>query len=679
MKLFDKKMFRNKEMTNNAEAETNAFNTSIDSDIAAIIATTDIKVQKALADRKRELVGVALMVVNVICFAMTMFQMYAAGPGNLLPVTLRAIHLAFGVCLVILLFPVTQGKSKNRIPWYDIVLATAGVCANLYLVIFLDELAARAGIMTTPDLIMGCIMIVTLLEASRRIVGPFLTGIAVFFLIYTIFGQYFPGVLAHRDVSVISVVRQMYLTLEGVYGVVLGVSASFIFLFITMGAVLTRMGTAEFLIDIALCAFGKQRGGPAKAAVIASALFGMISGSSVANICTVGTFTIPLMKKVGYKPYFAGSVEAAASVGGQIMPPVMGAAAFIIAENLGVAYLTVCLAAIIPACLYFAGIFFAVHQEAVRLGIEGMKKEELPNVWKVLKHSYLILPLVMIVFMLVLGFSPAISGLIAILIAIALSFLKPESRLTPKKLFYAFADGAKGSLEVLVACAVVGFIVGSFTLSGMGLKLASIVLDIGNGNLFITLLLTAVASIILGMGVPTTANYVMMAMITVPAVVAMGVLPMAANLFCFYFGIISDLTPPVALGALAGSGLAGAKFWPTALNATKLACAAYVAPFFFVYHPELLLGQVPFELMHILYMVFAFCGLGILSCALYNFIVAKGKWYERILLFVAAYMTFLPDMTTSFIGIGIFVAIYFIQKRRLKSMDVPLAAISKGK
>lgn len=632
---------------------------------------------EALVDKKRALTGRALMAVNIICFSMTIFQLYAAGPGNLLPNTLRAVHLGFGVSLAILMYPIAKNIGRKKIPLYDIVLAVVGMAANLYLVIFLDELMARAGILTRTDLIMGCIMIFTLLEASRRIVGPFLTGVAIFFLFYTLFGYLFPAVIAHRGVSVAMMVRHMYLTLEGTYGVALGVSASFIFLFIVMGVILTHMGTGEFLIDICLCGFGRQVGGPAKAAVVASCFFGMISGSSVANICTVGSFTIPLMKRIGYKNWFAGSVEAAASVGGQIMPPVMGAAAFIIAENLGVSYLKVCLAAAIPAALYFTGIFFAVHQEAVRVGIRGMKKEELPEFRQVIKRAYLITPLFIIIIMLVLGFSPAMAGLSSVLLAIALSYLKPESRFTPKKLFCVLADGAKGALEVLIACAVVGFIVGSFTLSGMGLKLASLVLAAGGGNLFITLLLTALASIVLGMGVPTTANYVMMSMITVPAVVAMGVMPMAAHLFCFYYGIISDLTPPVALGALAGSGLAGSKFWPTAINATKLACAAYVAPFFFVYHPELLLGMSDFKLINMSYIVFAFFGLMILSCTLYNFVVVTGKWYERAILLIAAFMTILPGLVTSSGGIGVFLVIYLIQKKRKDKMD-KAAALKTG-
>jgi TRAP transporter 4TM/12TM fusion protein len=627
------------------------------------------KAKKEFSEKKRALSGKMLMFVNTVSCVMVLFQLYIAGPGNLGGNITRAIHLGFGMFLVFMLYPLNKKSSKTKIPLYDLVFAILAVIANLYIVVNFASLTARAGLMTKTDTFLGIILIILLLEAARRVVGTILTSIAGFFLIYTVFGQYFPGVIAHRGVSIANLVRHMYLTLEGIYGVALGVSASFIFLFVIMGAILTHMGTGEFLIDLAICAFGKQRGGPAKAAVVSSSLFGLISGSSVANIATTGTFTIPLMKKTGYKPYFAGSVEAAASIGGQIMPPVMGAAAFIIAQNLGQPYLKVCAAAAFPAFLYFSGIFFSVHQEAVRMGLKGLPEEDIPKFKDIIKRAYLILPLIVIISMMVIGFSPAFAGLTSIISAIVLSWFNKETRLTPRKLFCAFSDGAKNALEVLIACATVGFIVGSFTLSGMGLKLASLVVELGNGSLFITLIFTAIASLILGMGVPTTANYVMMAMITAPALVLVGVMPMAAHLFCFYYGIISDLTPPVALGSLAGAGIAGAKFWPTALNGTKLGIAAYVAPFLFVYHPVLLLGQMPFETVHILFLLFAFIGLMILSCGLYGFVITKTTWYERIGLFVSAYLVAMSTISIILIGTGIFILIYILQKKRILKLE----------
>jgi TRAP transporter 4TM/12TM fusion protein len=633
------------------------------------------KASKEFAEKKRSLSGKTLLFVNTVSFVMVLFQLYIAGPGNLGANITRAIHLGFGMFLIFMLFPRSKKSDKSKIPWYDMIFAVLAVVTNGYIVINFATLTSRAGLMTNTDTILGIILIILLLEAARRVVGNILTGIAGFFLFYTIFGQYFPSVIAHRGVSIANLVRHMYLTLEGIYGTALGVSASFIFLFVTMGAILTHMGTGEFLIDFAIAAFGKQRGGPAKAAVVSSALFGLISGSSVANIATTGTFTIPLMKKTGYKAYFAGSVEAAASIGGQIMPPVMGAAAFIIAQNLGQPYLMVCAAAAFPAMLYFTGIFFSVHQEAVRMGLRGLSPEEIPRIKDLLKRSYLIIPLVVIITMMVMGFSPAYAGLVSIISAIVLSWVKKETRFTPKKLFYAFSDGAKNALEVLIACAAVGFIVGSFTLSGMGLKLASLVIELGNGNLFITLVFTAIASLVLGMGVPTTANYVMMAMITAPALVVVGVMPMAAHLFCFYYGIISDLTPPVALGSLAGAGIAGAEFWPTAFNGSKLAVAAYVAPFLFVYHPVLLIGQQPFEIVHLYYLAFAFISIMILSSGLYGFVISKTTWFERIMLFASAYLVTMESILLSLAGLAIFIGIVMIQKNRMsKDKTVSQAA-----
>lgn len=624
---------------------------------------------KALADKRRQLTGGVLLAVNIICFIMALYQLYIAGIHTFPANVARPIHLGFGMCIVFLTYPMLKKSSKTKIAWYDYILAALATMSNAYLVVFNQTLANRAGQVTMVDLIMGIILIVLLLEAARRVVGPVLVGVAIFFLIYALFGNHFPSVIAHGGVSIQNLVRHMYLTTEGVYGTALGVSTNFIFLFILMGAILAHMGTGEFLIDIAICAFGRMRGGPAKAAVVSSALFGMVNGSAVANIATTGTFTIPLMKKVGYAPHFAGSTEASASIGGQIMPPIMGAAAFIIAENLGVPYITVCAAAALPAALYFTGIFFAVHQEAVRMDIKGMAKEDIPKLREVMKRFYLIIPLLVIIALLVIGFSPAMAGFIAVFTGIVLSWLKKESRLTPKKIFYAFAQGAKNAMEVLIACAVVGFIVGSFTLSGLGLKLASLVVDLGGGYLIFTLALTALASLILGMGVPTTANYVMMAMITVPAVSAMGVVPMAAHLFCFYFGIISDLTPPVALGALAGSGIAGAKFWPTALNATKLGIAAYVGPFFFVYNPILLLGQFPFTIHTLVAIPTAIIGIMVLSCAIYGFVLVKAAWYERIICAASALFFIMPTIWISLLGIGLFVLVYLNQMRKKKKLE----------
>lgn len=624
------------------------------------------KIKRILLD-KRELVRKALLLVNVISFLFASYQLWFGSIGSITAMLARPIHLGFGMSLVFLLYPIIKKDIVSKeIPWYDYCLAILAAIPNFYIIMNHENIAIRAGTMTSLDIFMGAIMIVLLLEAARRVVGPILVSITSFFLIYTLFGAYFPGELGHTGVSFGHLVRHMYLTTEGIYGTACGVATNFIVLFVIMGSILAYMGTGEWLIEGALCVFGKQRGGPAKAAVIASCLFGSINGSTIANIVTTGTFTIPLMKKVGYRPHFAASIETTASTGGQIMPPIMGAAAFIIAEFMGVSYIKVCLAALVPALLYFTALLFAVHQEAVRMGIKGLPKEELPDKKSVLKRSYMVSPLLVIIVMLVLGYSPSMAGFTAILVALAVSFLTPETRFTPVKLFHALGDGAKNAVPVVIACALVGIIIGSFTISGMGLRLASLVVLVGGGNLFITLTLAALASLILGMGVPTTANYVMMSMITVPAVIMMGVDPMAAHLFCFYFGIISDMTPPVALGSLAGAGLAGANFWATAINATKLGCAAYIVPFFFAYNPELLIGVEPFSLGFIQLLITSLAGIMLFSSGLFNFLIIKTKLWERLALIIAGLVFIEPALITDLLGLFLFVIVFISQKKRKK-------------
>lgn len=627
----------------------------------------DIDVNE-LVEKRRSPAGIPLLILNIIGFVMTLFQMYCAGFKSIDVMQFRALHMAFGMCILFLIYPMTKKSSRTKIPWYDWICAILGTVPNLYIAIFFKQLAQRAGTVNTMDLIMGIIMIIMILEAARRTVGPLLTGIAAFFLLYTMFGAYFPGALAHRGASLSGLVRHMVFTTEGVFGVALGASASFIFLFCLLGALMNALGSDKVMIDLAVAVFGKQRGGPAKAAVVSSALFGTISGSSLANVTTTGTFTIPLMKGVGYKGEFAGAVEATASCGGQIMPPVMGAAAFIIAEFLGKSYLEVCLAAAVPALLYFTGIFAAVHVTACKQGLKGIPADQLPSAKKVLKEQgYLLLPLLAIIIVLVCGMSPQMSAFVGVILTIVISYIKKETRFTPKKLFLAFAEGAKGAVEVMIACAVVGFIVGSFTLSGLGVKMASLVTALAHNNLFLTLLFSALASIILGMGVPTTANYIMMSMITVPAVTMMGVHPLAAHLFCFYFGIVSDLTPPVALAALCGAGIAKAKFWPTAFNATKIGIAAYIIPFFFVYNPVLLLGQLSLSFGTVQAVVFAVIGIIAISCGLFGYIVDDAGIIERVIIIAAGAMMVHPGTLTDVIGvavIAVIIALQFLRKKK---------------
>lgn len=631
----------------------------------------DIDVNE-LVEKKRFPTGTALLIVNIVAFAMTIFQMYCAGFKTIDVMPFRALHTGFGLFLLFCIYPMHKKASRTSIPWYDWMFAIIATIPNLYIVLNFKALAQRSGHVTTLDLILGLILIVMLLEGARRVLGNTLICISIFFIFYTIFGYIFPGSLAHRGASLSTLVRHMIYSTEGVYGVALGASASFIFLFCLLGALMAEIKADGVLIDIAVAFFGKQTGGPAKAAVLSSALFGTISGSSLANVTTTGTFTIPLMKKIGYEPEFAGAVEATASTGGQIMPPVMGAAAFIIAEFVGTSYLNVCLAAALPAVLYFTGVFTAVHVRAKSKGLKGIPADQLPKAGKVIKErGYLLLPLVTIIVVLCMGMSPSMAAFVACLMTIALSYIKPETRMTPKRLFVAFANGAKGAVDVMIACAVVGFIIGSFSLSGLGVKMASLVNALAGGKLFLTLLFSAVASIILGMGVPTTANYIMMSMITVPAVTALGVNTIAAHLFCFYYGIVSDLTPPVALAALTGAGIAKGKFWPTAFNATKLGIGAYLVPFFFVFNPVLLLGQYDFSFDVLLAMITSILGIIAVSSSLFKYFRGHLKIIGCILLFIAGLLMISPNILYSAIGLGVMAFLWIYQEIRKKKTMIP--------
>jgi TRAP transporter 4TM/12TM fusion protein len=626
-----------------------------------------------LVEKKRSPTGTQLLIVNIIGFGMALFHMYCAGFKTIDVMQFRATHTALGLCILFLLYPLTKKSSRVTIPWYDWLIAVIAMIPNFYIVLNFKELAARAGRVTMMDAVMGLLLMIVILEAARRVVGLTLVFIASFFIVYTMYGAYFPGVLAHRGASISSLVRHMILSTEGLFGVALGASASFIFLFCLLGAVMSEIEADGVLIDLAIAAFGKQRGGPAKAAVVSSALFGTVSGSSLANVTTTGTFTIPLMKSVGYEPEFAGAVEATASCGGQIMPPVMGAAAFIIAEFTGSSYLAVCFAAALPALLYFTGIFSAVHVRAYAKGLKGVPEDQLPDAKKLmLEKGYLLLPLVSIIGILMAGMSPSMAAFISVCVTIAVSFLKRETRMNPQRLFVSFASGAKGAVDVMIACAIVGFIVGSFTLTGLGVKMATLVTTMARGSLLLTLLFSAMASIVLGMGVPTTANYIMMSMITVPAVSAMGVPIMAAHLFCFYFGIVSDLTPPVAMAALTGAGIAKAKFWPTAINATKLGVAAFIVPFFFVYNPVLLLGQQPFSITVVVSMLFSIVGIIAVSCGLFGYVIDDTTLFERVIMIAAGLLMVLPEPITSIIGLGMVAFVVFKQKMRVPKEALPL-------
>ncbi|MGN0941871.1 MAG: TRAP transporter permease [Selenomonadaceae bacterium] len=612
---------------------------------------------------KFEHVGIMAKIVSAIAIAFSVFQLYTAIFGVLDAQLQRAVHLGFGLALVYLLYP-TFGNKFHPI---DVVLAIIGAAAPGYILVEYRELVLRSGTVTQTDFIVGLVGLILVIEATRRVVGIPMVVVVLFFLAYAFLGPYMPGMLAHRGLTPEQLVSHLFFTTEGIFGIPLGVSSTFIFLFILFGAYLESTGLGKFFIDLANAVAGWASGGPAKVAVLSSGLMGTVSGSSVANVAGTGSFTIPMMKKLGYDKEFAGAVEAAASTGGQLMPPVMGAAAFLMAEFVGVPYIDIVKAAIIPAVLYFAGVWLGVHFEAKRKNLKGIPRDELPKAFDILKErGHLAIPLVVIIYLLVSGYTPMRAALVAIFLSIIASFLRASTRMKPIQIIEGLDNGARSVLGVLVACASAGIIIGVVTKTGVGLKLASALLDLAGGMMIPTMFFTMITALLLGMGVPTTANYVITSTIAAPALVQMGVPVLAAHMFVFYFGIIADVTPPVALAAYAGSAISGGNPLWTGVNASKLAIAAFIIPYIFVLQPVILMvNATPLGLCQAL--ITALCGMVALSSSLIGHLVTNMTMIERLVLFVGGLLMIYPGALTDIIGLVILAGSIFIQVRRNKA------------
>ena len=613
--------------------------------------------------------GVMARIVSAIAITFSVFQLYTAIFGILDAQLQRAVHLGFALALAYLLYPARKSWSRNRVHPVDVILAILGAAAPAYICIMYRELAMRAGMVTTVDMLVGVVGLLLVIEATRRVVGIPMVVVVLVFLTYAFAGPYMPGVLAHRGVSVEQLVGHLYFTTEGIFGIPLGVSSTFIFLFILFGAYLESTGLGKFFIDIANAIAGWASGGPAKVAVLSSALMGTVSGSSVANVAGTGSFTIPMMKKLGYRKEFAGAVEAASSTGGQLMPPVMGAAAFLMAEFVGVPYIDIVAAAVIPAILYFAGLWLGVHLEAKRNNLKGVPRDQLPKAWDIFRErGHLAIPLVVIVYLLVTGYTPMRAALVAIVLSIVASALRKSTRMKPIEIIRGLENGARNVLGVVIACAAAGIIIGVVTKTGVGLKLASGLLALSGGLLLPTMFFTMITSLILGMGVPTTANYVITSTIAAPALLQMGVPVLAAHMFVFYFGIIADVTPPVALAAYAASGISGGKPLMTGVNASKLAIAAFIIPYIFVLSPVLLMiDATAFGL--VFSTVTAIMGLVGVSSAMIGYLSDNCTPLERIILFFAGLMMIVPGVETDIPGMIVFIAVLLLQKRRRKGKE----------
>lgn len=578
----------------------------------------------------------------------------AAGIGQ------KAIHLG----LVLIIFFLDYLAKEDR-KWYlkitDLFFIIASAGSLIYIMSIDSTIDLRSGVVYTYDIVFGVLLVLALIEATRRSVGTSLAIVTGCFILYGFFGQYMPGFLAHVGMDLPRFISIVYLGTDGIYGTAIYASASYIVLFVILGAVFNETGVGDYFTKLASRAFGRFVGGPAKIAVVASGLFGSISGSAIANVIGTGTFTIPMMKKCGFEDEYAAAVEASASTGGQIMPPVMGATAFLIAEYLGIPYFDLVKAALIPAVLFYVAILMTVDLYARKHHISGVPEDELPT-WKELgKTVYLILPLVyLIISMSVLKMSVTKSGISSILMAIVCTMFSAKNRLNKEKIVKIIKGSINGAKPVAIACGVVGIIIGIVMGSGLGFRMSSVLIQVSNGNLAILLILTMVVSLIMGMGVPTTAAYLMLALLVVPALKQMNVLPLAAHLFIFYFGIISNVTPPVALAAYAAAGVARCNPTKTGFFAFKLSLSGFILPFIFVYNPVLLMQGSAIEIIQSL--ITALLGIYSLSCALEKFAF---KWeisqVERVALFVSAILLVVPGTLTDVVGFVVLAAIFALK------------------
>ena len=613
----------------------------------------------------RWITGGLMAAFSLYCIAMTLWS-------TALPETRLSLFLACIVFIGFLTYPIKKGHVKvNFMPWYDIVLMLVGTGCFLYFAFNAMTLIKLATRIEPIHVVIGAVGILILLELCRRCVGlPILCVVGVL-LVYTFYNQLSWNPDFYQALK--NIIYKLFYTTNGVIGTPVNVCYTYIVLFIIFGAFLERTGIANFFISFANRIAGWSSGGPAKVAVISSALCGMVSGSSVGNTVTTGSVTIPMMKKTGYKPEFAGAVEAAASTGGQIMPPIMGAAAFLMAEYMGLPYKDVAVKAILPAVLYFTGIFIAVHLEAKKLGLKGLSRDEMPA-WKDLgRKSYLLLPLILLVWLVSSGAKTMqFSAAVSILAAVVVGFLNKDERLTPKKIFEALEAGARGAITVGVACAVAGMIAGCITVTGLASILINGIVGLAGNATIIGLVLTMVCCIILGMGVPTTANYCIMASTCAPILIKMGIPVVAAHFFVFYFGIVADITPPVALAAYAGSAIAKSAPMKTGLNATKLAIAAFIVPYIFAYSPALLFENISgwWEVTQIC--ISALLGIFGIAAALNGHLYKKVPWFFRLLLVAGGLGMMIPGTLTDVVGLVLVAIVVVVQYWSAKRAKVTI-------
>jgi TRAP transporter 4TM/12TM fusion protein len=632
--------------------------------------------------RFRPLAAGATWIVSILLVSLSIFHYYTAGFGLLRESTHRGVHLAFVLSLIFLVFgfnkraytrePKSTWLSPGGIPLFDWLIALALALTVLYIPYIFEELAFKVGNPDKIDVFMGTILLVGLLEGTRRAMGWPLPIIAIVFMIYAMFGQEFPGLLKHAGNSWSQIVNHLYLTSQGVYGVAIGVVATYVFHFVLFGVLATRIGLGQLFLDVASAVAGRYAGGPAKVSVFGSAMFGMLSGSSIANAVTVGSLTIPAMIRVGYPRHFAAGVEAASSTGGQITPPIMGAAAFLMIEFLNIPYRDIALAATFPAFLYFFGMFMQVHFEAKRQNLRGLTEEEMPKLKESFRKRWpTLIPLVILIGVLVSGRTPYLAAFAGITACIVVGLLNPVQRLRWRDLYDAFETGAKYALAVGAAAGTVGIVIGVVTLTGVGFKVSFIVIAASQAiagaaaailpdflvnmqtlTLIAALMITGLVCILMGCGIPTTANYIIMVAVAAPTLVQLGVQPLAAHMFVFYFGILADLTPPVALAAYAAAGMAGSDPFKTGNTAFMLGISKLLVPFVFIFSPSLLLVLNGFTWEEFFITLSgAMIGLVFLSAAFSGYFLTHMKAWERWTFALAALLFIAPGWQSGLAGL----------------------------
>ncbi|HPI97705.1 MAG TPA: TRAP transporter permease [Synergistales bacterium] len=609
----------------------------------------------------RKLSGPIEKIIYFYVLAMGLFHLYTAVFGTYEAYLQRMIHLTWVLPMVFVLYPAKRGSESHSIPWYDWILALVSILPGLYGILMYEDITMRiiqVDPVTTAQLILGMILLFVLLEATRRIVGWPLAIIAGFFAGYMYFGHFMPGILKGLSFTLPEVIEEIYLTDEGVFSIPLGVSATFVMIFLIFGGFLEKSGIGEYFMEFAQAFTGTTPGGPAKIAVVSSALFGSISGAAVANVYGTGTFTIPLMKRIGYPPFFAGAVEAVASSGGQIMPPIMGAGAFIMASLLGIQYRQVMIAAILPALLYYGAVLLMVHLGALKNNLQGLSEKDLPSKAKAMRDIYKMIPIAGLVYLLLKGYTPMLAAVIGIVMAWIISLLDKNNRMGPRAICDAIYTGAKNIPVVCIACAAAGIVVGSVALTGFGFKFVGMVFSFARDIPFIALILIMLVSLVLGMGLPTTGAYILAAALGVPVLVKLGFAPLAAHMFVFYFAIISNITPPVALAAYAASSIAGSDPNKTGFAAMRLGILAFVVPFAFCYDKGFILGAGMLGNTAAIFSgIFAIFAMGF---AMMTFIKGPIKQWQRLVFAASGLLCFSPLLSIKFLGMASVTGAYFL-------------------